>query len=428
MAEIAALAEAWLWDRYMGAVAEMDDGSIAFEYAEEFLSGGLNPSPFLLPAGRGVFTFPDLARKRAFQGLPGLLADALPDAFGTAVIRSYFTARGEMSKSLSPVQHLLYVGDRALGALSFRPAMQLTSAPRVEEALDLAVLVADARRIVQGSAEVAIPELYRIGSSAGGMRPKAVVLHNPASGEVRSAYAAPREGDVAAILKFDGVGESGSGRDLGRPEPYNRIEAAYAQMARAAGLHVVDVAILESEQGHAHLIIPRFDVTSRGRLHQPTLGGLLHVDYNDVGASSYEEYLRTIQGLGMGAAAVAEGWRRMSFNVLAVNQDDHVKNLSFHMDERGVWTLAPAYDVTFAHGGTWTVAHQMRVADKRVGITRRDLLGVAERFAIRGAREALERIEAAVADWPQYAEACGVEAAYRARIQSELDERRSSLS
>ena len=428
MAEFLALAEVWLWGEYVGAVAELDDGSVTFEYTDGFRRGGIEISPLLLPTSRRIFTFPELSRKAAFHGLPGVLADALPDAFGTSVIRSWFTARGETRKALSPVQHLLYVGARAIGALEFRPAAELQARPRMEEALEVATLVADARSIIEGKADIAIPEIYRIGGSAGGLRPKAVVLYNPIASEVRSGFAEPRAGDIPAILKFDGVGDADQGRRIGRPEPYNRVEAAYARMARDAGVDGVDVTMLESTEGHAHLVIPRFDVTPEGPLHQHTLGGLLHVDYNDVGASSYEEYLRVIQGLGMATASVSEGFRRMVFNVFGVNQDDHVKNLSFHMDRKGTWSLTPAYDLTFAQGGRWTAAHQMRVAGKREGITRRDLLDLAKRFALKSPGEILDRVEGVVARWKDYAEETEVPKEDAGRIDAALVERRKSLS
>ncbi|MFT5144315.1 MAG: serine/threonine-protein kinase HipA [Rhodothermales bacterium] len=424
MAKETAVAEIWIWDTYVGAVVELDDHRILFEYAPDFTARNWPLSPLRLPLRQGVFEFPDLLRKPAFNGLPGALADALPDSFGTAVMRSFYTARGEVEKSLSPVQHLLYVGSRAIGALEFRPAEALETRPGDQEALEVAALVADARRIIQGSADIAIPEIYRIGGSAGGMRPKAVVLWNPDSGEVRSAFAAKSPGDVPAILKFDGVGPDDG---IGAPEHFNRVEAVYAQMAREAGLNVVDIRVLESADGHAHLVIPRFDVSGNAPLHQHTLGGLLHVDYNDVGASSYEEYLRTIQALGMPAAAVAEGYRRMLFNVLGVNQDDHVKNVSFHMDQNGRWALTPAYDVTFARGGRWTSAHQMRVAGKRSGITRQDLLDIARRFGVKGAPAMIEQTLDALAEWKDRARGAQVSPEAIEDIARALEERRRDV-
>lgn len=428
MADVTAFAEIRLWDRTVGGVAELDDGSVVFEYDPAFRTSGLEISPVHLPLStRGPVRFAELQRKEAFRGLPGVLSDALPDAFGKTVIRAYYTARGELEKALSPVQHLLYVGERAIGALSFHPAEELPRRVAEAEALEVAALVADARRIIAGEADVAIPEIYRIGSSAGGMRPKAVVLYDPARGEIRSAFASPRPDEIPAILKFDGVGEEAIERELGRPQPFNRVEAAYARMARDAGLDVTEVMVLESGDGHAHLVVPRFDRPTEGGLHQHTLGGLLHVDYNDPGASSYEEYLRTILRLGMPPAAVIEGFRRMVFNVLAVNQDDHVKNLSFHMDDAGSWSLTPAYDLTFAKGGGWTATHQMRVADKRSGITRKDLIGVAETFGLRNPSAEVDRIAEAIGRWPTYAAEQGVPRDTIDRIEEELAGRREEV-
>ncbi len=428
-ADVSAFAEVRLWGRTVGGVAELADGQIVFEYAPGFRTAGWEISPIHLPLSlRGPVRFGELARKEAFRGLPGVLADALPDAFGTTVIRAYYTARGEVAKAFSPVQHLLYVGSRAIGALEFQPAEDLPIRPAEGEALEVAGLVADARRILAGDPEVAIPEIYRMGSSAGGMRPKAVVLHDPEGGAVRSGFAAPEPGDVPAILKFDGVGEGPMAAGPGPPQPFNRVEAAYARMARAAGVDVVEVTVLESAQGHAHLLIPRFDRTEEGSLHQHTLGGLLHVDYNDPGASSYEEYLRTMLALGLPPASLIQGYRRMVFNVLAVNQDDHVKNLSFHMDGSGTWSLTPAYDLTFAKGTGWTATHQMRVRDKRSAITHRDLVAVAELFGIRAPARIIEEVRDAVAGWPERAREQGVPAGVVRRIQAELEERRAETS
>ena len=426
--EVTALAEVRLWGGPVGAVAELEGGRIVFEYDERFPPRGLEISPVHLPVSRrGPVTFDELRRLPAFDGLPGVLADALPDAFGNQVIRAWFAARGEERRALSPVQRLLYVGERALGALTFHPAAELPRRPAEQESLDVAALVRDARRILAGDAEVAVPEIYRIGSSAGGMRPKAVVLWNPAARTIRSAFAAPEPGDLPCLLKFDGVGTDATSEKLGEPRPWNRVEAAYSRMARAAGIDASHIDLLESADGHAHLLIRRFDIEDGARLHQHTLGGLLHVDYNDPGASSYEEYLRAILRLGMAQAAIEQGYRRMAFNVMAVNQDDHVKNLSFHLRPDGRWSLAPAYDITFAMGGQWTAQHQMRVGDKRAGITRADLLGVARTFAIRSPERLLDEVDAAVAGWPAAARETGVPAADVARVADALDARRREL-
>lgn len=428
MAEISAFAEIRLWGRTVGGVAELEDGGIVFEYDPAFTRSGLELSPIHLPLSTtGPVRFEELRRKPGFNGLPGVLADSLPDAFGKTIIRAYYTSRGELGKALSPVQHLLYVGERAIGALEFHPAEELPRRAAEAEALEVALLVADARRIIAGDAHVAVPEIYRIGSSAGGMRPKAVILFNPETREVRSAFARSESGDVPAILKFDGVGPDAGTSDLAGPQPFNRVEAAYARMARDAGLHVVDITVLESSDGHAHLVVPRFDHPTEGGLHQHTLGGLLHLDYNEPGASSYEEYLRTILRLGMPPSAVIEGYRRMVFNVLAVNQDDHVKNLSFHMDRDGVWALTPAYDLTFAKGQNWTSTHQMRVADKREGITRADLVAVASTFGIRSPSRIIDRVAEVLSRWPAYAKEQAVPPDAQEGVSTELQERANSL-
>ncbi|MHC5064922.1 MAG: type II toxin-antitoxin system HipA family toxin, partial [Planctomycetota bacterium] len=359
-------------------------------------------------------------------GLPGVLADALPDAFGNRVIRAYFAARGESERAMSPVQRLLYVGDRALGALTFHPEEKIPIRPAELESLEIQSLVRDARRIIAGAAEVAVPEIYRIGASAGGMRPKALVNFAADRKHIRSGYAPLQEGEVRCILKFDGVGEGSREEGLGRTQPFHRIEAAYMDMARAAGIETAEVDLLETE-GYAHLLVQRFDMSGELRMHQHTLGGLLHVDYNDPGASSYEEFFRAVLRLGMPYASVAEAYRRAIFNLVAVNQDDHVKNQSFHMGADGDWRLTPAYDITFAKGEGYTARHQMRVRDKMAGVTRRDLLNLGEEFGINDPRGELEAACDAVAQWEAFADGRGVPGDERKRIRADLDQRQDEL-
>jgi serine/threonine-protein kinase HipA len=427
MAEPRAHAEVRLHGAILGAVLELDDGRILFEYAEEFRARAIEPSPIHLPTRlRGPLAFDELLRRPAFGGLPGLLADALPDAFGNQVIRAWFAARGQNERAFSPVQRLLYVGERTIGALTFHPAVALPARPAELESLELAQLVRDARKIVAGAAAVAIPEIYRIGASAGGMRPKALVLYDPSSGAIRSGHAEPRAGEISGLLKFDGVGADRERRGLGRAEPFNRIEAAYTEMARAAGIATTDFTLLQ-HGAHAHLLLHRFDLTANGRLHQHTLGGLLHVDYNEPGASSYEEYLRCVLRLRMPYASVEQAYRRMVYNVLAVNQDDHVKNLSFHMDRAGRWTLAPAYDLTFARGQGFTARHQMRVRDKLAGILASDLLSVGVEFGINDPSAVLEQTRDAIARFEAFAAAQSVPAARVKELRVELDRRAREL-
>ncbi|MSR47288.1 MAG: type II toxin-antitoxin system HipA family toxin [Planctomycetes bacterium] len=424
---VRAFCEVRLFGETMGAVAELDNGRVLFEYADSFRNRGLEPSPLKLPTSRrGASAFEELRGVAAFDGLPGVLADALPDRFGNQVIRAWFAARGEAERALSPVQRLLYVGEHAIGALTFHLATELPLRAAEQESLELAGLVRDARRVIEGDLSVTIPEIYRIGASAGGMRPKALVLFDPTSRSIRSGHAAPRAGERACLLKFDGVGDGATTTELGRSLPFHRVEATWTAMARAAGIATTDVELLE-EGGYAHLLVHRFDRDRDGAagddapLHQHTLGGLLHVDYNQPGASSYEEYLRAILQLGMPYAAMEQGYRRLLFNVLAVNQDDHVKNLSFQMDRDGKWRLAPAYDLTFARGHGFTARHQMRVADKLEGITTADLLEIGHAFSIKSPKRQLEQVRAAIARMEEFAAPYAVPRELLRVLRGELD-------
>jgi serine/threonine-protein kinase HipA len=407
VAEVAALAEVRLWDRRVGAVSEQDDGSIAFEYDPAFVRRSLQISPRKLPLAAGViYQFPELSRIEAFAGLPGVLADALPDRFGNAVIRTYFERLGRPEAAMSPVQKLLYMGARSMGALEFHPAIRDAPLRREQEALEIAELVAQARRIVEGRADVAMPEIMRLGTSAGGARPKAIVLWNRKTNQVRSAFARVRQGDEHWIVKFDGVGELGAPQPA--TQPYNRVEYAYAQMARLAGITMPEVEIFE-ERGLAHLLVQRFDRIGGKRLHMHSLGGMEHVDYNQPGAYSYEQLFRLILELNLGYEALDQAYRRACFNIAAVNQDDHVKNISFLMQDDGQWRLAPAYDLTFARGAGFTRTHQMVFNGKRDGFTLEDLIVAGRAFGLkRDGRQAIDAVAGALAQWPKVAADAGV--------------------
>jgi serine/threonine-protein kinase HipA len=424
---IRAEAEVRLWGGTVGALVELESGRVLFEYAEEFRRRGLEISPLYLPTEQaGPISFDELRRVQAFDGLPGVLADALPDAFGRRVIRAWYAARGQTDRALSPVQRLLYVGERAIGALTFHPAEAIPTRAAELASLEIQALAHDAQRIVRGEAGVTIPEIYRIGSSAGGRRPKAIVHYAAASGTIRSGGLSPETGEKPCILKFDGIGDDETADRLGAPQAYNRVEAAYGAMARAAGIDMARIEVLESD-GYAHLLVHRFDIRDGERLHQHTLGGLLHVDYNAPRSSSYEEYFRLILRLGMAYDALREAYRRMVFNVMAVNQDDHVKNFSFHMDRSGVWSLTPAYDVTFAHGTGFTATHQLQVRDKAADIRETDLLAVAAQFGVKQPQRILEQTRAAIADWEKYASDYDVPRAAVSAVRKELQARATVL-
>lgn len=423
------VADVLLWDVLVGAVAELDDGRVVFEYDEGFAARGWPISPRHLPVDRlGPIEFPALYRSDAFAGLPGVLADALPDRFGNAVIRRYFEERGRPDAALSPVQRLLYVGDRAMGALRFAPAVDVLDHAGAAEALEVAALVADARRVIEGSPDVAVPEMMQIAASAGGARAKAVVLFEPATGRIRSSFAPPLPGDEAWLIKFDGVGDlERRTRDIDQAggTPHNRVEYVYHLLAVRAGIDMMPCRLLEHD-GLAHFMTKRFDRNIDRPPHMHTLGGYAHVDYNVPGLFSYEEYLRAVLELTASDGAVEAAFRRAAFNVLAVNQDDHVKNMAFLLRPDGTWSLSPAYDLTHARGRNFTRQHQMSLAGKRDDITQDDLMQVAQRYGVRQrGRAAIDAVVDALEAWPQLAAEHGVPqvwvdaigAQHRARIE-----------
>jgi len=407
MASILGLAQVWIWNKFVGAVSEEDDGRITFEYDEAFRRSGFEISPRKLPLSlRGPVSFAELNRVEAFAGLPGVLADALPDRFGNAIIKAYFESQGRPESAMSPVQKLLYMGKRGMGALEFRPAIRGGATARERQSLEIADLVEQARKLIEGETDVAVAEIMRVGSSAGGARPKAVILWNRAKGEVRSSFAAPRAGDEHWIIKFDGVGELDAPNP--KPQPYNRVEYVYSLMAKDAGIEMEETNLLR-ERSYAHFMVRRFDREGAKKLHLHSLGGLDHADYNAPGTYSYEQFLRVILELQLGYPALEQAFRRICFNIIAVNQDDHVKNIAFLMDETGRWRLAPAFDMTFARGAGYTRQHQMSLGGKRDGFTSRDLVDLGKKFGIKHDGEPIiDNIRAALKNWDQLAKEWGV--------------------
>ncbi len=416
-----------LWDTFVGAVAEEPNGRITFEYSQEFLERGWEISPIHLNRrviGRNPVSFPELTKMEAFAGLPGVLADALPDRFGNAIIKKYFSDRGQPELALSPVQRLLYLGNRAMGALQFAPAVRRESNRAEELPLQLSRLVEQARAVIEGKIDVAIPEIMRVGTSAGGARPKAIILWHPGRNTVRSDFAQPNEGEEHWIIKFDGVGIDGAPDE--KTKPYNRIEKTYIDIAKRAGIHTPQTRLLV-ERGLAHLMSKRFDRDGQRRLHQHTLGGLQHLDYDSPGDYSYEGFMRTILALDTREPypMLQEAFRRAVFNVALVNQDDHVKNISFVMDPKphGGWQLAPAYDLTFAFGAGFTKQHQMSVNGKVEKITRADLLALGKFAGLRSSgAEEIDAVLDARSHWAAMAAKAKVPAERVAAIEKKFPE------
>lgn len=418
------IAEVRLFGRMIGAVAWRRDEAVAdFEYTKEFQSSGIEVAPLTMPLGPRIHSFPELARE-TFHGLPGLLADALPDKFGNALIDTWLASQGRTPESFDPVERLCYVGTRAMGALEFHPAL----GPRgtTSRAIDLDALARLAAEILarrdalRGSfardeAPRALGDLLRVGTSAGGARAKAVIAWNPATGEVRSGQVDAGAGFEHWLLKFDGVGGNREG-ELDDPTGFGALELAYATMARAAGIRMMECRLLE-ESGRRHFMTRRFDRTrDGGKLHMQSLGALAHLDYNQAGAHGYEEAQLVVRRLGLGPDAAEELFRRMVFNVVARNQDDHVKNIAFLMDRAGTWSLAPAFDLTYSYNprGAWTSVHQMTIQGKRDGFTLEDLRASARAALLkRGRADAIVReVTAAVERWPEHAAAAGVAPAW----------------
>ena len=408
-----------LWGRRIGAVSwDAARGLGIFQYDPRFVAAGIEVSPIAMPVREAPYTFPALGVD-AFKGLPGLLADALPDRYGNALIDVWLAETGRAAEDFNPVDRLCYIGRRGVGALEFEPELHRpdrTHRLGIAQLVELAERALDERgrlagRLGGGDDSAALEDILSVGTSAGGARAKAVLAWNPATGEFRSGQVDDGDGFEHWLLKFDGVAVEG--RELSDPQGYGRIEYAYHLMARAAGIEMTDCR-LHHEGGRSHFMTRRFDRDTQGRkIHVQTFGALRHFDYNLSGVYAYEQVMQTIRTLGLGMSAVEEQYRRTVFNIVARNQDDHVKNIAFLMDRRGVWRLSPAYDVAYAYNpsGTWTREHRMSVAGKRDGFERTDLERFAESSGVRRpvARRIADEVVAAVASWPKFGAEAGVD-------------------
>ncbi|MXX63193.1 MAG: type II toxin-antitoxin system HipA family toxin [Holophagales bacterium] len=408
-------ARVYLWGRRIGAVSWVTERNVGvFQYDPDFVPAGIGVSPLAMPARLLPYSFPALGE--AFHGLPGLLADALPDDFGNRLIDVWLAEQGKRSEDFNPVDRLCYVGTRGVGALEFEPAIsrgERNGEVELIRLVDLANWILDERRQLSGRLDEpeGLEDLLVVGTSAGGARAKAVLAWNKATNEFRSGQVNTGAGFEHWILKFDGVAGS-SNRELAAPQGYGRIEYAYHLMALDAGIEMSECR-LHHEGGRSHFMTRRFDRDTKGRkVHMQSLAALRHFDYRKAGANAYEQAMETIRRLGLGMAAVEEQFRRAVFNVAARNQDDHVKNIAFLMNRVGEWRLSPAYDVVYAYNpaGFWTGQHQMSLAGKRRGFERSDLLRFAETSGLKAplANRVIDETLAAVADWPQFATEAGV--------------------
>ena len=425
-------AEVRLWGRSIGAVSMADARAHAsFQYDPLFAQSGIEVAPLTMPLDRRVYTFPALA-VGTFHGLPGLLADSLPDRFGQALIDAWLATQGRTPESFDAVERLCYVGTRGMGALEFAPSTgprsRRAGAIHVDALVQLASEVLSRRRDLQTTfAEShraqAMKDILRVGTSAGGARAKAVIAWNPATNEVRSGQMPAGPGFEYWLLKLDGV-TGNKDKELDDPAGYGAIEFAYSLMARASGITMTECRLM-AESGRRHFMTRRFDrLPGGGKLHMQSLGALAHFDYNVPGAHSYEQALLTIRRLGLPAGAVEELFRRMAFNIVARNQDDHVKNIAFLMDRDGRWALAPAFDVIYSYNpvGAWTATHQMTMNGKRDGFTMADFRACGRTALLtRGRAEAIvDQVIGAATRWSEFADEAEVPADRRNEIARHL--------
>ncbi|MDX1562291.1 MAG: type II toxin-antitoxin system HipA family toxin [Gammaproteobacteria bacterium] len=409
-----------LWGRDIGAVSWIADRDIAaFQFAPEFVGSGIEVAPLTMPLANRVYEFPDLARE-TFKGLPGMLADSLPDKFGNALIDAWLARAGREPASFNPVERLCYIGTRGMGALEFEPAVPRD--PSRQKRLEIDALVALANRVLDERVHLAgklsgdddagvIDDILRVGTSAGGARAKAILAFNEKTGEFRSGQIPAAKGFSYWLMKFDGVAGNRD-REVADPQGYGLIEFAYHRMAVAAGVEMSECR-LHREGGRAHFMTRRFDRTADGdKLHMQSLGAMRHFDFNQPGAYSYEQALMTIRQLGLPMTTVEEQFRRAVFSVIARDHDDHVKNIAFLMNRRGEWRLSPAFDVAYAYNpdGLWTNRHQMSINGKRDGFTIEDLIALGEAGDIKRTRSLgiVDEVDAAVGRWLEFAADAGV--------------------
>jgi len=422
------------WGAPVGAVAlDPSTGFYAFEYTDEWQRRGLQLAPLDMPLSGRTFEFPDLA-EGTYHRLPPLLADALPDAFGNALVNAWMAEQGVRPEEITPLDRLAYAADRAIGALTFHPPAREDS--NGITAVQLADLVTAARGLVRGdfstaaTMQEALQQLIQVGTSAGGARAKAVIAFHPETGQVRSGQGDVPDGFEHWIIKLDGVTATNAGPQiegvpdpLGSSAPYGRIEYAYYLMALEAGLEMAECRLLP-EGPRTHFLTRRFDRGPAGaRHHVLTLCAMAQLDYRMRDTHSYAQYFQTIEALGLGHEAREQAFRRMAFNVCAVNRDDHTKNLAFLL-RQGVtaWQLAPAYDVTHAYNprGEWTQRHQMSVNGRFDAVTRKDLYAVGEQFDVPGYRGLVRDVTRVVDSWPDFAQQAGLGATETDRIAQDL--------
>lgn len=425
-------AEVWLWGTRIGGVTlPPDERYASFEYDPDFAPSGIELSPIVMPLGRQLYRFPSLAAE-SFHGLPGLLADSLPDKYGNALIDAWLATQGRRPGDFNAVERLCYTGTRGMGALEFRPSQGPRSLKAEKVHIDELVALASEILVHRSDLNVslggedsaeALREILRVGTSAGGARAKAIISWNAATNEVRSGQVTAPPGFTYWLIKFDGVANN-KDRDLADPQGYGAIEYAYSQMAAAAGIEMAQCRLLE-EGGRRHFMTQRFDRHDDGdKIHMQSLAALAHFNFNDPRAHSYEQAFAVMRELWLPQSQITQQFRRTIFNIVARNQDDHVKNIAFLMDRRGTWRLSPAFDISYSYnpGGSWTSQHQMSLAGKRDDFTHADLIegGRAADLSQHVVKTMIRDVTQAVSRWRDFAQEAGVRPEFISNIQETL--------
>lgn len=404
-------AEVNLWGKKIGAAAWDDEKNITnFEYDPSFIQSGIEISPITMPLSSQIYSFPALTQN-TFHGLPGLLADSLPDKFGNALIDAWLAKEGRLPESFNSVERLCYIGKRGMGALEFKPskgpAYGSSKKIDIESLVDLAGKILTKRTSLAASLSApntsqTLRDIIKVGTSAGGARAKAIIAWNPETQEVRSGQIKAGTGFSYWILKFDGV--SGNiDKDIEEIKGYGLIEYAYYKMALEAGIQINECRLLR-EKSRSHFMTKRFDRTNKGKkIHMQSLGAIAHYDFNQTGAYSYEQAIQVMRKLKLRMSDIEEQFRRTIFNILARNQDDHVKNIAFLMNKSGEWKLSPAFDVIYSYNpaGIWTNKHQMSMNGKRDNFNKNDFIEFAKTASIKKekAKEIISQVQNAVSKW-----------------------------
>jgi serine/threonine-protein kinase HipA len=428
------VAEVLIWGQLAGAIRWDDSKKLGyFQYDPKFIQKGWDLSPIQMPISQGstIHSFPELRKARnetenAFKGLPGLLADALPDKYGNKLINTWLARHGRPESSMNPVEKLCFIGTRGMGAIEFEPAQVKKGAKSFSLELDSLIDVAknilnkreDFLTSLDKDKEKAMMDILKIGTSAGGARPKAVVAYNPETGVIRSGQGNVLKGFEHWLLKLDGV----SGAQFGESTGWGRVEYAYYLMARDCEIEMSMCQLLE-ENGRAHFMTKRFDRDGNTKHHIQSLCGIQHYDFNDMYAYSYEQVFQTMRILRLTYPEAEQMFRRMVFNVLATNFDDHTKNFSFILRQNEKWQLAPAYDLCFSFDPSnhWVNKQTLSVNGKRLDITKSDLMTVAKENNIKKGAQIIDQINAIVTSWSTYADQVGLRKDLKKRIHSNLN-------